>query len=217
MIELTQGGATTCIDSSYNINYNGTELTDIWVCDTTNAVCCLVWHSGIDITIGCIQGACGGCGKWAGLANGTGCALCGTHSVNASAGTSSFTACCPVTFCIPITNNGTKPIYVDGTIDNTLICGWLWIYYRCYYGRSGLSDLCQCSVIEHTLICPGDTCCVNACIIFNSGTCSDGYSLWRNCLYLTNDTQYSMNVYSYADNYLTTFTSSVNSETQFTY
>lgn len=53
MIELNQGGTTTCIDSSYNINYNGTALTDIWVCDTTNATCVKVWNkqSPVPVTI----------------------------------------------------------------------------------------------------------------------------------------------------------------------
>lgn len=51
MIELNQGGTTTCIDSSYDINYNGTALTDIWVCDTTNATCVKVWNKEISLTV----------------------------------------------------------------------------------------------------------------------------------------------------------------------
>ena len=43
MIELIQGGVTSCVDSSKTINYNGTALSEVWVCDTTNAVCCRVW------------------------------------------------------------------------------------------------------------------------------------------------------------------------------
>ena len=53
MIELVKDGATTCIDSSYNINYNGTALDEVWVCDTSNATCTLVWNkqSPVPVTI----------------------------------------------------------------------------------------------------------------------------------------------------------------------
>lgn len=53
MIELIKEGATTCIDSSYNINYNGTELSEVWVCDTSNATCVKVWNkqSPVPVTI----------------------------------------------------------------------------------------------------------------------------------------------------------------------
>lgn len=50
-IQLIQNGATTCIDSSYNINYNGTALEEIWFCDTSNATCTQVWKKKLGITI----------------------------------------------------------------------------------------------------------------------------------------------------------------------
>lgn len=50
-IQLIQNGVTTCIDNSYNINYNGTALEEIWFCDTSNATCTQVWKKKLGLTI----------------------------------------------------------------------------------------------------------------------------------------------------------------------
>ena len=42
-IELVKGSSVTCVDNSYNVNYNGTTLRRIYACDTTNNVCTLVY------------------------------------------------------------------------------------------------------------------------------------------------------------------------------